>query len=45
MKMQYFTKQHAGQKRKVLFEKSGKEGMMDGYTDNYIKVTIPYRKE
>ena len=44
-KMQYFTQQHAGQKRKVLFEKSGKAGMMDGYTDNYIKVTVPYRKE
>ncbi len=45
LKMQHFTEMHAGQKRKVLFEKSGSHGMMDGYTDNYIKVTIPYRQE
>ncbi|HEX4850948.1 MAG TPA: hypothetical protein VFV08_09090 [Puia sp.] len=31
--------------RKVLFEGQDKNGMMEGYTDNYIKVTIPYRKE
>jgi threonylcarbamoyladenosine tRNA methylthiotransferase MtaB len=36
MKMQYFTEQHAGQSRKVLFEKFNKNGMMEGYTDNYI---------
>jgi threonylcarbamoyladenosine tRNA methylthiotransferase MtaB len=45
MKMQYFTEQHAGQTRKVLFEKNGKSEMMEGYTDNYIKITTPYRKE
>ncbi len=45
MKMQYFTEQHAGQTRKVLFEKNGKNGMMEGYTDNYIKITTPFRKE
>lgn len=45
MKMQYFTEQHAGQTRKVLFEKKGKNEMMEGYTDNYIKITTPYRKE
>ena len=45
MKMQYFTAQHAGQTRKVLFEGHDKLGMMEGYTDNYIKVTTPYRKE
>jgi threonylcarbamoyladenosine tRNA methylthiotransferase MtaB len=45
MKMQYFTEQHAGQIRKVLFEGHDKNGMMDGYTDNYIKVTIPFRRE
>ena len=45
MKMQYFTEQHAGQMRKVLFEKNGKKEMMEGYTDNYIKITTPYRKE
>jgi threonylcarbamoyladenosine tRNA methylthiotransferase MtaB len=45
MKLQYFTEQHAGQSRKVLFEKNGKNEMMDGYTDNYIKITTPFRKE
>jgi threonylcarbamoyladenosine tRNA methylthiotransferase MtaB len=45
MKMQYFTEQHAGQTRKVLFEKFNKNGMMEGYTDNYIRITTPHRKE
>ncbi|UYQ91624.1 tRNA (N(6)-L-threonylcarbamoyladenosine(37)-C(2))-methylthiotransferase MtaB [Chitinophaga horti] len=44
-KMQYFTEQHVGETRKVLFEGHGKDGMMEGYTDNYIKVTTPYRTE
>ena len=45
MKMQYFTQQHQGQTRKVLFESNDKSGMMEGYTDNYIKVTTPFRSE
>lgn len=45
MKMQYFTQQHAGETRKVLFEGNDKSGMMEGYTDNYIKVTAPYKAE
>jgi len=45
MKMQDFIAKHAGQKRKVLFESSSKEGMMEGYTDNYIKITTPHRDE
>ena len=45
MKMQYFTQQHAGQTRKVLFEGHVKNGMMDGYTDNYIKITAPQKEE
>ena len=44
-KMQAFTAQHIGQQRKTLFETANKNGMMDGYTDNYIKITVPYRKE
>lgn len=44
-KMQYFTEQHRGTKRKVLFEHANKNGMMEGYTDNYIKVQTPYRAE
>lgn len=45
MKMQYFTEQHAGQIRKVLFEKQEWGEMMEGYTDNYIRITTPYREE
>ena len=54
MKMQYFTGQHTGQVRKVLFEANGKntrlndsvgQGMMEGFTDNYIKITTPYKAE
>jgi threonylcarbamoyladenosine tRNA methylthiotransferase MtaB len=45
MKMQYFTSLHAGQTRKVLFEDHNKNGMMEGYTDNYIRITTPFRPE
>ncbi|MGG9972726.1 tRNA (N(6)-L-threonylcarbamoyladenosine(37)-C(2))-methylthiotransferase MtaB [Ferruginibacter sp. SUN002] len=41
-KMQYFTNQHIGETRKVLFEGKNKNGMMEGYTDNYIKITVPF---
>lgn len=44
-KMRDFTKQHMGQSRRVLFESRDKNGMMEGYTDNYIKVIAPYREE
>ena len=43
MKMQFFTEQHKGQLRKVLFEDHNKNGMMEGYTDNYIRIAVPYR--
>jgi threonylcarbamoyladenosine tRNA methylthiotransferase MtaB len=43
LKMQQFTLQHSEQTRKVLFEGKNKNGMMEGYTDNYIKVTVPYQ--
>ncbi|RYF99407.1 MAG: tRNA (N(6)-L-threonylcarbamoyladenosine(37)-C(2))-methylthiotransferase MtaB, partial [Chitinophagaceae bacterium] len=45
MKMQYFTQLHAGQTRKVLFEKHSNQSMMEGYTDNYIKITVPRKQE
>jgi threonylcarbamoyladenosine tRNA methylthiotransferase MtaB len=44
-KMQYFSEQHRGQQRKVLFEGADKNGMMEGYTDNYIKVQTSFRPE
>ncbi|HTJ12336.1 MAG TPA: tRNA (N(6)-L-threonylcarbamoyladenosine(37)-C(2))-methylthiotransferase MtaB [Dinghuibacter sp.] len=51
MKTQAFNRAHEGQVRPVLFEgraHAGTDGaapMMEGYTDNYIKVTTPYRAE
>lgn len=44
-KMQQFTRDHSGQSRKVLFEGRDKNGMMEGYTDNYIKIATPFREE
>ncbi|RQO29907.1 tRNA (N(6)-L-threonylcarbamoyladenosine(37)-C(2))-methylthiotransferase MtaB [Taibaiella sp. KBW10] len=41
-KMRYFTEQHVGQKRPVLFEHANKNGMMEGYSDNYIKVQVAH---
>ena len=43
MKMQHFTALHQGSTRAVLFESEEKNGMMEGYTDNYIRITTPYR--
>jgi threonylcarbamoyladenosine tRNA methylthiotransferase MtaB len=45
MKSQHFNGLHSGQTRKVLFESGRENGMMEGYTDNYIKVTVPYKTE
>ena len=44
-KMQYFQQSQAGKIRTVLFEQENKNGMIEGYSDNYIRVKSPYRKE
>jgi threonylcarbamoyladenosine tRNA methylthiotransferase MtaB len=44
-KMQAFIQKHAGEIRKVLFEKQQQGSMMEGYTDNYIRVVAPFKKE
>ena len=44
-KLQYFTALHTGQTRKVLFERSRDKSMMEGYTDNYIKISAPYQEQ
>lgn len=44
-KVQHFTEQHKGQTRKVLFEDHNKNGMIEGYTDNYIRIITPYRSK
>lgn len=44
-KMRYFEEQHSGQQRPVLFEHKNKNGVMEGYSDNYIKVQAAYDPE
>ena len=44
-KLQDFTQKHMGQTRKVLFEGANKSGLMEGYTDNYIKISVPFKNE
>ncbi|MFM8327353.1 MAG: hypothetical protein ACKN9U_21045, partial [Pirellulaceae bacterium] len=41
-KRQAFYREHVGSTREVLFEAEEKNGMMEGFTDNYIKVRVPY---
>ena len=40
-KLQFFTEAHRGETRPVLWENSTTEGMMEGYTDNYIRLQAP----
>jgi len=44
-KSEEFARSHEGEKRMVLFEGKNKNGMMEGYSDNYIKVATPYRQD
>jgi threonylcarbamoyladenosine tRNA methylthiotransferase MtaB len=45
MKMSEHTRRHIGETRKVLFEGNSKNGMMEGYSDNYIKINVPFKTE
>jgi threonylcarbamoyladenosine tRNA methylthiotransferase MtaB len=40
-----FELSQQGKQRPVLFEKEEKEQMMEGYTDNYVRITTPYRAD
>ena len=40
-----FLKANAGVREKVLFESTDRNGMMEGYTGNYIRVSRPYDAE
>lgn len=42
-KMQYFRNLQLGKTRPVLFEQQEKNGMLEGYTDNYIRISAPYQ--
>lgn len=44
-KSQYFRNSQIGKKRIVLFEQENKNGMIEGYTDNYIRIASPFREE
>lgn len=44
-KMRYFTELHRGQARPVLFEQENKNGTINGYTDNYVRVSLPYSND
>ena len=49
-KQQYFNAQHIGETRPVLFESIKQKdtndiAMLEGYTDNYIRIVTPYRAE
>jgi threonylcarbamoyladenosine tRNA methylthiotransferase MtaB len=49
-KQQYFNAQHVGETRSVLFESIKQKdpsdiAMLEGYTDNYIRIVTPYRAE
>lgn len=44
-KMQAFSRSFEGTSRPVLFEQAEKDQLMEGFTDNYIRVTTPYRAE
>lgn len=44
-KSQQFERENAGTSRKVLFEGLHHNGKMEGYTDNYIKVSVPFNEE
>jgi threonylcarbamoyladenosine tRNA methylthiotransferase MtaB len=44
-KMNHFMEQHKGDIRSVLFEQSEQNGFMEGYSDNYIRVSYSYNKD
>ncbi|MFZ1798707.1 MAG: tRNA (N(6)-L-threonylcarbamoyladenosine(37)-C(2))-methylthiotransferase MtaB [Chitinophagaceae bacterium] len=44
-KMAVFSNQFSGTTRPVLFESLQKNGMMQGYSDNYIRVSAPYNED
>lgn len=44
-KKRHFYNQHVNTNRNVLFESENDNGMMYGFTDNYIKVAVPFNEE
>ena len=44
-KQEEFNNEFSGTTRPVLFEKEEKTSMMEGYTDIYIRIKTPYKKD
>ncbi len=44
-KMQYFMQTYKGEQRPVLWEKHNKNGIMEGYTDNYIRLETMWQAD
>lgn len=40
-----FSEKFLGQEREVLFESTDRSGRMYGYTDNYLRVSVPYNTD
>ena len=40
-----FSKKFLGEVREVLFESTDRSGKMYGYTDNYLRVSVPYNTD
>ncbi len=43
-KTRYFYNQFVGQKAKILVEGNNQDGMISGFTENYLKVKIPFQE-
>ncbi|WP_430814496.1 tRNA (N(6)-L-threonylcarbamoyladenosine(37)-C(2))-methylthiotransferase MtaB [Carboxylicivirga sp. RSCT41] len=43
-KTRHFYKQYIGNENTVLFEGAEHDGMINGFTQNYIKVEVPFKK-
>ena len=43
-KKRFFYEQHLGKTYNVLFEAEQHDNFLNGFTDNYIKVKVPYQK-
>jgi threonylcarbamoyladenosine tRNA methylthiotransferase MtaB len=41
-KLRAFYEKHLNQEFTVLFEHENKNGIMNGFTENYIKIVYPY---
>jgi threonylcarbamoyladenosine tRNA methylthiotransferase MtaB len=40
-----FSEKYLGTVREVLFESTNHDGIMYGYTDNYLRVAVPYNAD